>query len=240
MKTTFLQVAVSAAAAILFAEVSIALPHEHSPRTDTELAERAPPSLPGYLPCPPNCDPNTPPPDTASEKSIHIEKREEDEKWDSTSRDNAVTQRKRIFRDYVQLGVYGLWPYHEQAKAGNYSPPTASQIESILKAVRTPQQRAVASSLVRGDEREWLRIDYGAGENPLDTVEDFLPMALSNRAQNTSALILNDSNLYNYDDWPEILECFPEVLDSCVGPPNPESHRRIAEEKESAENDMDV
>lgn len=111
-----------------------------------------------------------------------------------------------------------------------------------MKGIRTLQQRAVASSLVRGGERVWLRIDYGAGENPLDTVEeDFLPMALSNRAQNTSALILNDSNLYNYDDWTEILECFPDVLDSRVGPPNPERyHRCIAEEKELAENDMEL
>ncbi|KAF1992250.1 hypothetical protein K402DRAFT_458687 [Aulographum hederae CBS 113979] len=145
------------------------------------------------------------------------------ENWDETSSEDVKTQSRRLFKEFVEIGCSGRWPYLEAIRSGEYNKPTDEQVTTIFRPARSATDRAAAACL-RGNARPlmtFLRTDYGEEPSYIDNWDEDDMFQVTNEFADDlggNRLTLNDEAQYDFgDDWSQILYRIPEILGSYSG-----------------------
>ncbi|KAF1992254.1 hypothetical protein K402DRAFT_458691 [Aulographum hederae CBS 113979] len=167
------------------------------------------------------------------------------ENWDEKSEDSPDAQREKLFKEWIEIGVDGRWPYYQAVRSGDYVPATEHQNATILDACRTLQERLAAQLLQTGGDGAqaiYLRTWYGAGKNPIENDEIEAEhitnsMGLTNGyVDEPNEFVLDDPERYAYGrDWTQVLYVLPEILETYSACLEPECLRyRIARKQKNA------
>lgn len=136
--------------------------------------------------------------------------------WDTCSDKSNEDQRLALVREFVKVGWRGR-QQHAQKVAKGIVKPTDDQVATILRPLRSPVLRYVATKL-DGEgsdfDRLWLRTDYGDEERHKTFCQSILDSDSvdSGEPLYEESTILSDSHFYNFSSWREALDVLPELV----------------------------
>lgn len=134
--------------------------------------------------------------------------------WTASSQTNMSEseQRLALVRKFLEVGARGRVKYAEEAENGIIK-PTDDQIETILRPLRTPTIRSIASKLqtLRGNGPLWIRTDYQSEERHQEYCGRELNCIDLGEGLHEDSTILSDERYYDVESWREILDFLPEI-----------------------------